>query len=94
MSTPSPIDTLKFVRARSEDLLEHVQFHLVATHEDEELAGAIESLRVELAQAIDQHLEDHPLIYSDGTSVKTELTVEQITHVRFPSHPARGGDAA
>lgn len=94
MSNASPIDTLKFVRARSEDLLEHVQFHLVATHEDEELAGTVESLRAEINQAIDQHLDDHPLVYGNGNSVKTELTVDHITHVRFPSHPARGGDAS
>lgn len=94
MSTPTPIDTLKFVRARSEDLLEHVQFHLVATHEDEELAAAVESLRTEIAQAVDQHLDGHPLVYDDGTNVKTELTVDHVTHVRFPSHPARGGESA
>lgn len=92
MSTP--IDSLKFIAARADDLLEYIEDQCVATHGDEDLADMTESLRREIRRAANQHITDHPLVYSDGVAVRTELHDGGTIHVRFPTHPARGGDAA
>lgn len=95
MSNVDPIDTLKFVRAKTEDMLEYVHDQIVGTHGDEALSEFLNSMETEVYRAIDEQLSGtQPLVYSDGVSVKTEFRVGNIIHVRWPSHPAQGGGAA
>lgn len=93
MSTP--IDSLKFIAARADDLLEYIDEQCAVTHGDQELADMAESLRREIRDAAAQHIGDRPLAYSDGVAVRIELSdAAGVVHVRFPSHAAKGGDAA
>lgn len=91
--TANPIDSLKFITARAEDLLEYIEDQVAVTHEDQELATLAHALQQEIAQAACQHLGDQPMVYSDGVAVRTELRSGGVVHVRFPSHPAKGVSA-
>lgn len=93
MSTP--IDSLKFIAARADDLLEYIEDQCVVTNVDTELADITASLRQEIRDAAAQHITDRPLVYSDGVAVRMELSdAAGVVHVRFPSHAAKGGNAA
>lgn len=94
MNSSTPHDTIKFVRARMQDMLEYVHDQIVGTHEDEELSEFLDAMEREIYRALDQHIYGHPLVYGDGSAVKVELRDGNVIHVRWPSHPAKGGDAA
>lgn len=87
-----PVDSLAFIAARVDDLTEYIEDIAVATYGDEDLAAFAVALRRETHQAADQHIGSGER-YSDGMPVRMVLESDGVYHVRFPSHPARGGAA-
>lgn len=89
MSTP--VDSLKFIAAYVKDQLEHIEFQFAGTHEDEEMADFATAVKKKVLAAAEQHFQDdNPSAYSDGVRVRTTFTINSMTYVEYPSHPAQG----